>query len=554
MRRPTALVTAAMLACTLALQAASASASISQESTFQDDNRLVYDTPENVAKTLDQLRSLGVDRVRISVFWKVVAPDAKSREKPQFDATDPAAYPHGAWDRYDAIVRLAKDRGLGVNFNLTDPAPLWATGTPEREDIAETFEPNAREFDLFTRAVGTRYSGSYTPKGATGPLPRIDYWAIWNEPNQSGWLTPQWVADARDPSGQVEASPRIYRDLADAAYDGLESTGHGSDTILVGETAPKGLNVTGTTRSMKPGRFIRRLYCLDDLHQPLTATAAEVRGCPKDGDRARFIAQHPVLFKMTGWAHHPYELTFAPTVPPTDPDYFTIGNLDAFGALLRQVFASYGQPIPGGGRDMPLYLTEYGYQTNPPDPIGVSLLNQSRYLNASEYLAARNPAVRTLAQFLLTDDRPLPGYPRGSVGAYGGTFQTGLQTEDNRQKPAYATYKLPIHLPKRTIIRGSRLRVWGLVRAAPEGPTQVTVEIRTSRRGSKWRAKKTVTVANMRHYVDTRVKVRTKGFARLVWKSPSGDVLTSRAASFLLRDKPVKRKSAKPVKRAKKQR
>ncbi len=200
------------------------------------------------------------------------------------------------------MLRLAHERGIAVNFNLTGPAPLWATGaTPPREDIAATYEVSASEFQQFTRAVGTRYSGSYTPYDKTTPLGRVDYWAIWNEPNQAGWLTPQWIDDPRGPGPQIESSPRIYRDLVDAAWDGLQGSGHGGDTILVGETAPKGLNVTGTTRAIKPGRFIRRLYCLDDALRPLQGTSAEVRGCPTGEDaRARFVERHPRCSRRRG--------------------------------------------------------------------------------------------------------------------------------------------------------------------------------------------------------------------------------------------------------------
>ncbi len=516
--------------------ASPASAAKTQESTFQDDNRLIYDTPENVAATLDELKALGVDRLRVSVFWKIVAPEPQSRQKPDFDASDPGAYPPGSWDRYDTLVRFAAARGIGVNFNVTDPAPLWATGTPEREDIAETFEPSAKEFDLFVRAVGTRFNGTYADprRPGEGSLPRVDYWTIWNEPNQAGWLTPQWVADPRDPSGMVEASPRLYRDLVDGAYRALDITGHGGDTILIGETAPKGLNVTGTTRSMKPGRFIRRMYCLDDALVPLQGPAAEARGCPPGEDaRARFVTEHPGLFKITGFAHHPYELTFAPTRKPTDPDFFTIANLRSLKRLLGGVFAAYAQPVPEGGSDVPLYLTEFGYQTNPPDPTGVSLATQARYLNIAEYLTARDSTVRTFGQFLLVDDKPLADQPAGSAAAFGSTFQTGLATLAGRRKPAYAAYRLPIHLPKPTVTRGRTLRVWGLVRPATEGqPARVAIEMRTTRRGSKWRRQKTVTVTNLRHYLDTRVKVRTAGSARLVWTSPSGARLVSRHASF----------------------
>ncbi|PTL59868.1 hypothetical protein [Paraconexibacter algicola] len=532
---PLAALCAALVLCATA-GAGTASAALSQESTFQDDNRLIYDTPENVAATLDELKALGVDRLRVSVFWKIVAPDAQSRTKPAFDAGDPTAYPPGSWDRYDSLLRQAAARGLAINLNLTSPAPLWATGTPEREDIAETFEPSAREFGLFTQAVAERYNGSFTDprRPDDGPLPRVDYWTIWNEPNQAGWLTPQWTADSRDPSGQVETAPRLYRDLVDASFSALETTGHGSDTILIGETAPKGLNITGTTRSMKPGRFIRQLYCLDDALVPLQGTAAEIRGCPPGADaREAFAAAHPGLFRATGYAHHPYELTFSPTRRPTDREFFTIANLSSLKRLLATIYRTYAQPIPGGGRNVPLYLTEFGYQTRPPDPTGVTLATQARFLNLAEFVTARDPDVRTHAQFLLVDDKPLPGVPENTAAAWGSTFQTGLLSLSGKRKPAYAAYKLPIVLPKETIRRGQQLRVWGLVRPAPAGrPVRVAVELRSARRGSKWRRAKTVTVTNQRHYLDTRVSVRTSGSARLVWVDGSRKRVISRSATF----------------------
>src|SRR3954470_11080318 len=187
-----------------------------QETTFQDDDLLVFGSAQTQADALDTIKTLGGDRLRVSVFWNVIAPDPKSKSRPSFDAADPAAYPAANWERYDRLVRLATARGLGVNFDLTGPAPLWATGKPERSDIEATYEPSAAEFGAFATAVAKRYSGSYTPPpppagapppgnggggglpqppcppacpplahaaqaSGSGPLPRVGYWAIWNE-------------------------------------------------------------------------------------------------------------------------------------------------------------------------------------------------------------------------------------------------------------------------------------------------------------------------------------------------------------------------------------
>src|SRR3954470_13080953 len=117
-----------------------------QETTFQDDDLLVFGSAQTQADALDTIKTLGGDRLRVSVFWNVVAPDPNSKSRPSFDAADPNAYPRANWERYDRLVRVGAARGLGINFDLTGPAPLWATGKPERADIEPTYEPSAAEF------------------------------------------------------------------------------------------------------------------------------------------------------------------------------------------------------------------------------------------------------------------------------------------------------------------------------------------------------------------------------------------------------------------------
>jgi hypothetical protein len=501
---------------------AAAPAPLPRESTFQDDHLLIYNSSAGVARTLSGLKSLGVDRIRVSVFWNLVAPAPKSRRRPRFDAGNPAAYPAGGWYPYDRLVTFAAQRGIGVNFDLTDPAPLWATarGAP-RPDVAPTWHPAVPEFAAFVKAAGTRYSGSYLAPVPTtsasqprriAALPRVSYWSIWNEPDQGGWLTPQWVARGRK---QIEYSPLLYRRLLDAAYASLLATGHGGDTILIGETAPKGLNVKGPTRAMKPLRFIRQLYCLGSNYRPLRGAAAAERGCPTTAAAtAHFAAAHPALFSATGWAHHPYELTFAPNVAPRDREFVTIADLGNLTVLLQRVRSAYGHPRPGG---MPLYLTEFGYQSNPPSPLGVSLAQQAAYLNESEFIAYTNPNVRTLSQFLLQDSPPAAG---GSfVASIGGTFQTGLEFRGGRHKPAFDAYRFPVYLPSPSIARGHTLLVWGLVRLAAYGTSQ-NVQIQWRRKRGTYRTIATVADDGARGYVYVRIRVPGTGQIRLAWTRP----------------------------------
>ena len=156
----------------LASRCATAHASIQQESTFQDDDLLVFGNAETQTATLDDLKAMGVDRIRVSLFWNSVAPDPKSKTKPGgFDASDPAAYPADNWAKYDRLIQGAAARGIGVNLDPTGPAPRWATGKPDRADIEGWYQPSAAEFGAFVTAAAKRYSGTYTPPSPAPPPP-----------------------------------------------------------------------------------------------------------------------------------------------------------------------------------------------------------------------------------------------------------------------------------------------------------------------------------------------------------------------------------------------
>jgi hypothetical protein len=459
---------------------APAAASSTQEATFQDDNHLIYSSRAEVRKTLDTMRGLGVDRIRVTLLWRGVAPKPDARERPDFRAEDPGAYPGGSWDRYDFVLAEALGRGIAVNFNVTGPGPAWAHRAAPREDAARTYEPDPVEFGRFVTAAALRYSGTYAG------LPRVDYWSIWNEPNHQGWLTPQWR------SGRWERSPALYRELFDQAHAALALTGHGQDTILVGETAPAGNDSRGIKRYMRPLTFVRALYCVNREQRTLRGRRARALGCPSDGKG--FRRAHPGLFSATGFAHHPYVLTLAPRVRPLDPGQVTIGSLSRMTSVLDRVFRRYGSK-----RRLPLYLTEFGYQT-PPDPFGVTFAEQARYLNESEYIAFGNPRVRTLAQFLLYDDKePVPL-----------TFQSGLMSRSGERKPSFGAYRLPARVPGR-VRRGRAFTVWAGLRTG--GPGSVAVIERRS--GKSWKALRTVTVGNPRGYFTARVKLGRTSMLRV---------------------------------------
>ena len=260
---------------------------------------------------------------------------------------------------------------------------------------------------------------------------------------------------------------------------------------------------------------MRDLYCVDSRLRPLSGDAATRLGCP--ADPKGFADAHPVLFSATGYAHHPYELLAPPQQVPRHRDWVTIANLPRLTSTLSRILRAYGRSRPGG---LPLYLTEYGYQTNPPDRFGVSWNQQAAFLDESEFLTYTNPNVRTLSQFLLRDGG-------GNIGL---TFQSGLETIDGKQKPSYRAYALPIYLPGRTFRGRQNLRVWGMVRPAPNGQAQKVAVQFLARHGKGWRTIRTMTSDSGRGYVDGRVRFPGTGLARLQWGR-----LTSRSVSVTRR-------------------
>jgi hypothetical protein len=516
------------VALLLAALPCTALASRTQESMFQDDPLLVYGAPEQVESTLDTLASFGVDRIRVSVFWQIIAPANDRPQKPSFDATDPGAYPPQHWERYDRLIRGAQARGIGVNLNFTSPVPRWAAQEAPRPELQDTWGPNPEEFGKFVRAVGTRYSGTYQD------LPRVDYWSIWNEPNQAGWLTPQWSPDPRNANAHVESAPQVYRQLVAAAWQNLADSAHGSDTILVGETAPQGeMTDRGITQSLDALRFVRQLYCVDDNLNLLKGTEAEVRGCPVN-DPSGFVAANPGLFRAAGYAHHPYALLTPPGRRSRWPDWVSMSDLPALSRELARIYGRYGQKLPTK-RGVPLYLTEYGYQTKP-DPTGVSFKRQAAWINQAEYIAYKNPNVRAMSQFLLVDDGPVPDVdPAKDPRLAWRTFQSGLVLLAGKRKQSYKAYMTPIFVKQQRIPAGRSVGVFGMLRGAKAG-TRRRVQIQWRRkRAKRWSTRKTVRADRARNYLETRVRVPASGSLRLRWHNGRRAVVSRSVAVVVVR-------------------
>src|SRR4051812_12242017 len=118
-----------------------ASARKTQLSLIQDDARVIASGDDVRNATLDEMRGLGADVVKISISWRALANGGKPS-----NPEDPNAYPAAAWAPYDAAITGAAQRGLGVFLNINGPGPDWAAKN------GGVYRPNAAEFGKFAKA------------------------------------------------------------------------------------------------------------------------------------------------------------------------------------------------------------------------------------------------------------------------------------------------------------------------------------------------------------------------------------------------------------------
>ena len=112
--------------------AATAHASHSQQSIFQDDRTLLAYGAGVQNGALNDMQALGVGIVHADVEWYTLAPSRTSSKAPKVDLTDPAVYRPKGWAIVDSLVRGAQARGMKVLLTPTPPGPTWANGKAPR--------------------------------------------------------------------------------------------------------------------------------------------------------------------------------------------------------------------------------------------------------------------------------------------------------------------------------------------------------------------------------------------------------------------------------------
>lgn len=411
----------------------------------QDDAELLHRSPQRIDATMDDLHGLGVDWVRVTAGWSVIAPAPRAARRPDFDARDPDAYPAVAWSKLDRVMRLAGARGLRVAIDIAFWAPRWAVRRPGPSPDSERDAIAIGAFAEFAEAVARRY-------------PKAVAFTVWNEPNHNAFWLPQWE---RAGGRWRPASPHRYRAMVQAAVPRIEAAAPDA-LVLIGATSSVGVDRDHADQAddrMAPLTFLREMACVDERLAPLRRP--ECRSfAPLPGD---------------GWSHHPYSLDLPPWAHDPQATNVRMGDLPRLTALLARLHAA------GRTREkLGLYLTESGYQTNPPDPTWqVSLDDQARWLPEGERIARAEPSLRGVAQFLVRD---LPERPGADERSRWRDYQSGLRFVDGRPKPAHRSFALAL-VARRAGPR--EVAFWGLVRPG-SGRRDASVSVRAA--DGTWRA------------------------------------------------------------------
>jgi len=240
----------------------------------------------------------------------------------------------------------------------------------------------------------SKYSLSAFALAVARRYPWVRLWEIWNEPNLRRFLKPN--------------SPALYvRRLLNPTYAVLKRT-RLSNRIAGGATSPR-----RTPSGLSPVAFMRGMR------------AAHAR--------------------LDAYSHHPYPVTrgerpsgFARGVCKYCKGLLTLANLPV---LLKEVRRDFGPKR--------IWLTEYGYQTNPPDRFGVSRSAKAKYVAQGALRAKSARFVDVLIHFVVRDEPQLSGW------------QSGLFSAAGVVKPSFNSFMLPIVQSAR---RGLRTTIWGQVR------------------------------------------------------------------------------------------
>jgi hypothetical protein len=247
------------------------------------------------------------------------------------------------WTGYDALVDGAAARGIKVQLAISGPAPAWATANHR----VGTYKPRTAAYLKFVRAAVEHFRG------------RVSRYSIWNEPNYASWLTP------------LSAAARLYRDYYTRGYALIKQLDPTAQ-VLFGETAANASKV-----GIAPLKFLRDVTCANSRYR-----------------RAGNCAP----LRTDGFAMHPYDLWHKPTYRFPGADNVTLGTIGRLTGALAKLQRARLLTTPAGGTPY-IYVTEYGYLSATSH--GIRPTTQGKYLVQAFTMAARNPRIKQMLQYLL---------------------------------------------------------------------------------------------------------------------------------------------------------
>ena len=224
------------------------------------------------------------------------------------------------------------------------------------------------------------------------------YWEAWNEPNAGSDLAPQRI------NGRP-ASPAHYRKMVNAFAGAVHAAAPGN-YVVAGTLGPFAHN-SKDIQVVSPMRFMSDLLCVS-IQAPHRKTCS-------------------ARTQLDIWSHNPYT-NGGPTWHAKIPGDVSIGELPEMHALLmaakRQgTIVSRSQPQ--------FWVTEFSWDTNPPDPKGVPMKLHARWVSEALFRMWK-AGVSAVIWFRLQDD-PLRVSP----------YQSGFFTASGHAKYSLEAFRFP---------------------------------------------------------------------------------------------------------------
>jgi hypothetical protein len=391
---------------------------------------LPYEEPE---VALEHVKQSGAQLAQAPVRWSEVAP----RNQPASWSPEDPADPHYFWELTDRWVKAAVANGLTPVLQIRS-APTWAQRCPGRElSGGAPCNPDPAALAAFATAAAHRYSGQF------GGLPRVQYWQGLNEPNLSLYFNPQY-------EGDKPVSPILYRALINAFYAAIKAVDP-SNLVIAAGLGP----IASPPLTIGPLRFTRLLLCMTGGKNPR----------PTKGD-----CEGGVNFDI--FDMHPYT-TGGPT-HKGNPNEVQLGDLPKLTKLLAA--ADRAGRIHGAFPHTPLWITEFAWDSNPPDSGGLPMKTLCRWAAEAMHEVWAD-GIHTFFWYSLRDAPKVGSKFEPSLQS--GLYFRGPTVPEDQPKEVLNVFRFPfVAYPS-----SKGLDFWG--RTPTSGPGKVVIQ---ALRNGKWRS------------------------------------------------------------------